>query len=77
MKAVRSWIASLLFSFGLIIAGSDGDWWPWFNLVGIVMFGAVGIVANETIQDRLSIIKKRRNYAGCRTQRNREDAGTV
>jgi len=32
---------AVCFISGLILAGSDGAWFPWLNLVGMVVFGAI------------------------------------
>jgi hypothetical protein len=32
------WIMGMLFLFGLLLAGSDGEWFPYPNLVGMGMF---------------------------------------
>jgi len=41
------WTASWLFAFGILFAGSDGQWFPWPNLVGAVMIGIAGLIANN------------------------------
>lgn len=40
------WIFGVMFAAGLCLAGSDGDWFPWINMVGMVMIGIVGIFAS-------------------------------
>ena len=40
------WIFGIMFATGLILAGSDGEWFPWVNLVGVAMIGAAGIIAS-------------------------------
>ena len=32
-----SWLAALLLIVGLALVGSDGLWFPWINLVGLVV----------------------------------------
>ena len=45
MKSIY-WIIAILFTFGLLIAGSDGPWFPWFNFLGLAMFAASAWIAN-------------------------------
>jgi hypothetical protein len=33
-----------LFIIGVVIAGSDGPWWPWANLCGAAMIVVVGAI---------------------------------
>lgn len=42
----NNWTLGIMFSLGIIIAGSDGRWFPWFNLIGVLMLGCVGLIAN-------------------------------
>lgn len=42
----NNWTLGIMFALGLIIAGSDGGWFPWANFVGVLMFGYVGLIAN-------------------------------
>jgi len=37
----------MLFAIGLIVASSDGEWFPWFNLFGIALIGIVAIYGNK------------------------------
>lgn len=41
----KVWIFSSLLMIGMALAGSDGDWFPWINFVGVVLFfvAVVGI----------------------------------
>jgi hypothetical protein len=41
------WTLGVIFSLGIIIAGSDGGWFPWFNLIGVLLLGYVGLVATN------------------------------
>jgi len=34
-------LIAVCFVLGLILAGSEGAWFPWLNLVGLVVFGAI------------------------------------
>jgi hypothetical protein len=43
---INNWTLGFMFALGLIIAGSDGEWFPWLNFIGILMVGYVGLVAN-------------------------------
>ena len=36
---------ALLFCAGLLLAGSDGEWFPWPNLAGAVMLGIFAMIA--------------------------------
>ena len=42
----NNWTLGFMFALGLIIAGSDGDWFPYANFIGVLMIGYVGLVAN-------------------------------
>ena len=41
------WILGALFVLGILLAASDGLWFPWLNLIGVAMIGAVGMLANR------------------------------
>jgi hypothetical protein len=38
MRAI--WI-SILFTAGLLLAGSDGEWFPWANFAGILLLAGI------------------------------------
>lgn len=40
-----SGLLAFLFYAGVLLGGSDGDWFPWANLVGAVMIAAFGLIA--------------------------------
>lgn len=40
-----SWLPAALFLLGLGLAGSDGPWWPWPNLAGLLLFSLIRIAA--------------------------------
>jgi hypothetical protein len=40
-------IAVALFMAGLILAGSDGEWFPWINFAGLGMMAIVVVAARE------------------------------
>ena len=42
-KHLMTTIAAILFSAGILMAGSDGAWFPWINIVGLAVFGASAI----------------------------------
>ena len=44
--ATNNWPVGIIFSLGIVIAGADGEWFPWVNFVGVLMLGYVGLVAN-------------------------------
>jgi hypothetical protein len=35
----KGFIFAMVFTFGLLLAGSDGEWFPWANFAGILLFG--------------------------------------
>ncbi len=37
IKAIARALPGVMFCFGLVLAGSDGDWFPWPNFVGVGM----------------------------------------
>jgi len=41
----NNWTLGFLFGLGILIAGSDGLWFPWINLAGVFLIGCVGLVA--------------------------------
>lgn len=43
---IQNLIMGLLFAVGLLIAGSDGEWFPWINGVGLFMLALVTCFAN-------------------------------
>jgi hypothetical protein len=34
---VLHWIAGFAFGFGILLAGSDGVWFPWTNFAGVLL----------------------------------------
>jgi|GEM_PF-3138724 len=44
---INNWTLGIIFSLGLIIAGSDGEWFPWINFFGVSMLGYVSIISNH------------------------------
>lgn len=44
--ATNNWTLGIMFGLGLVIAGSDGEWFPLINLIGVVMLGYVALAAN-------------------------------
>jgi len=61
---ITNWIMGILFTSGILIAGSDGAWFPWVNFVGIgllaIMMGFEKILSSRarhrgaSIEDLLS-----------------------
>ena len=43
---IENTIMGILFAAGIILAGSDGGWFPWINLAGVLMLGLVTVFAN-------------------------------
>ena len=39
--AAASFGGALLFTSGLLLMGADGAWFPWKNLVGVVIFAGL------------------------------------
>ena len=35
---MKTFLTGILFTTGLILAGSDGPWFPWVNLAGVGIF---------------------------------------
>lgn len=33
---------AVLFTVGILLAGSDGEWFPWVNTFGVCLFGLIG-----------------------------------
>lgn len=46
IKAMPVQLLGLMFSFGLVLAGSDSDWFPWPNFVGCGMLALMAWWAN-------------------------------
>jgi len=46
MIQVKNALAGTLFATGIILAGSDGDWFPWINWAGIGILALVTYYAN-------------------------------
>ncbi len=55
-KHMASWGLGLLFTVGLCLAGSEGEWFPWANFGGIGLLVLMAIPANR-------IFPKREPYA--------------
>jgi len=39
----NEWTLGLMFAAGILIAGSESPWFPWFNFIGVLMIGYVGV----------------------------------
>ena len=46
-KQVKNYLLAALFMGGLLIAGSDGQWFPWANFAGIALLVVFAIIANR------------------------------
>ena len=46
LKASGGYILGTVFAIGLVLAGSDGNWFPWLNLFGAGLIAAVGLISN-------------------------------
>jgi len=40
MKQSLIWISGGAFAVGIALAGSDGDWFPWINIAGVILIWA-------------------------------------
>jgi len=49
-QIIQHSIMGTLFAAGIMLAGSDGDWFPWINGAGVLMLALVTYIAN--IQQR-------------------------
>jgi hypothetical protein len=38
-------ILAFLFLLGIVIAGSDGDWFPWINIGGLALSGVSALAS--------------------------------
>jgi len=43
----NDWTLGTLFAAGILIAGSENPWFPWFNIFGALTIGFVGHVATR------------------------------
>ena len=39
------YLYAIFFTLGIILSGSDGLWFPWVNLAGLLILGIFGILA--------------------------------
>ena len=37
----KGFIFAMVFTFGLLLAGSDGEWFPWANFAGILLLAGI------------------------------------
>jgi len=44
---IKSWILGSMYAAGILIAGSDGDWFPWFNYAGLFIVGIFMLVVTR------------------------------
>ena len=51
-KQVKNYLLAALFMGGLLIAGSDGQWFPWANFAGIALLVVFAIIANRGIKKK-------------------------
>lgn len=48
LKSVTfSWLMAILFCAGILLAGSDGGWFPWINLAGALMLGLFALIGKQ------------------------------
>jgi hypothetical protein len=40
-----------LFLVGIVVAGSDGDWFPWVNLCGLALSGVAVLVVGRIYEE--------------------------
>lgn len=40
-----------LFLVGIVVAGSDGDWFPWINIGGLALSGVAVAVVNRIYEE--------------------------
>ena len=40
-------LIALVFMCGVALTGADGAWFPWINLVGVGLVGAIALLAGE------------------------------
>lgn len=70
-RIVRNYFLGFIWTFGLFLAGSDNDYMPWPNLLGMVIFGVaawamggkkirIGRPASELQRNRIRPIRKHR-----------------
>ncbi len=45
-QSIENTILGILFAAGIILAGSDGGWFPWINWAGIGILALVTYYAN-------------------------------
>ncbi|MCF8094445.1 MAG: hypothetical protein K9J79_03700 [Desulfobacteraceae bacterium] len=53
MRKALIQFAGLLFFTGMILAGSDGAWFPWLNLLSIPVSGSGAYLLIKTDPDKL------------------------
>lgn len=44
---VKAAATGICFVIGLLLAASEGVWWPWINMAGIGIFAMVPVLANK------------------------------
>ena len=49
--AMKQNLLAGLFLAGIVIAGSDGDWFPWVNLCGLALSGVAVAVVNRIYEE--------------------------
>jgi len=45
------WILGAMLVAGINIAGSDGKWFPWINIAGLLMFCCAVFIAKHVFKD--------------------------
>jgi len=46
-KRIMSAFGCVMVVFGMMIAGSEGPWFPWLNLVGLLMVAVVAALVDR------------------------------
>lgn len=55
---LKDWILGFLYGIGIVIAGSEGKWFPWFNFAGVFIVGIFMLAVNRMDKRRNLMMKK-------------------
>lgn len=46
-SAMKASLLGVMFCFGLVLAASDSDWFPWSNFIGCGVLAIIALYANK------------------------------
>jgi len=49
-RSIKDGVLVVMFMGGIALAGQDGEWFPWVNIVGFLMFAGFACLCREVAE---------------------------